>query len=86
MNAEKLIKMANQIGSFFAAMPDREQAVSDVAGHLRRTWEPRMRRALFAHIDQYGVKDLSDIVQEVVTTRRQELEPVSPTPTAPGAK
>lgn len=75
MNAEKLIKMANQIGDFFAAMPDRDQAVDDVASHLRRMWDPRMRRELFAHIDQYGAKDLSDIVQEVVKTRRQDLEP-----------
>ncbi len=27
MNPDTLIKMANQIGAFFEAMPDREQAV-----------------------------------------------------------
>jgi hypothetical protein len=35
MNLEKLIAMANQIGAFFEAMPDREQAVADVASHLQ---------------------------------------------------
>lgn len=43
MNLQHLIKMANQIGSFFEAMPDRRQAVADIASHLQRTWEPRMR-------------------------------------------
>ena len=75
MNAEKLIKMANQIGMFFSAMPDREQAVNDTAGHLRRSWEPRMRRELFQHIDDHGTHGLSDILQEVVKTKRSELEP-----------
>jgi formate dehydrogenase subunit delta len=75
MNGEKLIKMANQIGGFFGAMPDREQAMTDIAGHLRRMWEPRMRRALYAHIDEFGVNDLSDILQQVVISHRQELEP-----------
>ena len=43
MNREHLIKMANQIGGFFEAMPDQAQAVTDVANHMKRTWEPRMR-------------------------------------------
>jgi formate dehydrogenase subunit delta len=75
MKAERLIKMANQIGDFFGAMPDRPQAVKDIADHLRRSWEPRMRRDLFAHIDQEGTAGLSEILVEVVTTRRPYLEP-----------
>jgi FdhD protein len=47
MNPDHLIRMANQIGAFFEAMPDREQAVKDVADHLRRTWDPRMRTDSF---------------------------------------
>ena len=76
-NNEKLIKMANQIGMFFSAMPDRSQAVEDTAGHLRRSWEPRMRRAFFAYIDEHGSNGLSDILQEVIRTKRTELEPPS---------
>jgi formate dehydrogenase subunit delta len=75
MTGEKLVGMANQIGGFFAAMPDRDQAIEDIASHLRRMWEPRMRRALYAHIDQVGAGELSALLQEVVTTRRTELEP-----------
>jgi formate dehydrogenase subunit delta len=74
-NAEKLIKMANQIGMFFSAMPDRQQAIEDTAGHLRRSWEPRMRLALLAHIDEHGWNGLSDLLQEVIRTRRAELTP-----------
>jgi len=75
MNSEKLIKMANQIGLFFSAMPDRQQAINDTAGHLRRTWEPRMRREFFKHIDDHGTNGLSDIMIEVVKAKRQDLEP-----------
>jgi formate dehydrogenase subunit delta len=75
MNAEKLIKMANQIGMFFSAMPDRQQAINDTAGHLRRTWEPRMRRDFFAYLDAHGTAGLSDILLEVIKTKRAELEP-----------
>jgi hypothetical protein len=48
MKLDKLIAMANQIGTFFEAMPDREQAVADIANHLQKTWEPRMRREILA--------------------------------------
>ena len=75
-NAEKLIRMANQIGMFFSAMPDRQQAVDDTAGHLRRSWEPRMRRAFFAYIDEHGSNGLSDLLQEVIRTKRAQLEPL----------
>jgi formate dehydrogenase subunit delta len=66
MNVENLVKMANQIGSFFETMPDREEALTDIAGHIRRSWEPRMRRALQQHIEQEGGTDLKPIVLEAV--------------------
>ena len=44
--ANNLIRMANQIGDFFSTMPDRPQAIADVADHLKRFWEPRMRRGI----------------------------------------
>jgi formate dehydrogenase subunit delta len=67
MNAANLIKMANQIGSFFSTMPDHEQAVADLASHLKRFWAPRMRQALLAHIDQTEGAGLSPIVMEAVS-------------------
>ena len=43
----KLVRMANQIGDFYAAMPEQE-AVSGAAAHLRRFWTPKMIRELVA--------------------------------------
>ena len=54
MKAAKLIKMANQIGAFFDAMPNREQAVMDVAAHIQKFWDPRMRRQIVAHLAAGG--------------------------------
>jgi formate dehydrogenase subunit delta len=66
MNPAKLIKMANQIGAFFEAMPNREQAVKDIAAHIQRNWEPRMRSALLQHISSGGDAALSPMVREAL--------------------
>jgi formate dehydrogenase subunit delta len=47
MRTDKLVTMANQIGRFFAHRPE-EQAVADIADHLRQFWDPRMRAAIVA--------------------------------------
>ncbi len=66
MKPANLIKMANQIGDFFDAMPNREQAVKDVAAHLQRNWEPRMREALHAYVYETGDSELSKIVRDAL--------------------
>jgi formate dehydrogenase subunit delta len=50
MNVEHLVQMANQIEAFFHGEPDRELAVSGIVSHLKRFWEPRMRKAIAAHV------------------------------------
>lgn len=47
---EKLIRMANQIATFFESQP-QEDAPEKVAGHINEFWEPRMRAGLLAHTD-----------------------------------
>ena len=37
---DKLVRMANQIGDFFAALPEAE-GVAGAANHLKRFWTPR---------------------------------------------
>ncbi len=37
----KLVRMANQVGDFYAAMPEKE-AADGVASHLRLYWTPKM--------------------------------------------
>lgn len=66
MNLATLIKMANQIGAFFEAMPDREQAVRDVASHLRRTWDPRMRTQLLAILGTPAEQELKPMVRDAL--------------------
>ena len=74
MHAEPLIRMANQIGTFFAAMPDRAEAVEGVALHLKRFWAPRMRQTLLAHVDSAGASGLNDLVAEAVRRHRSVLD------------
>lgn len=66
MNPSQLIKMANQIGDFFAAMPDRQQAIQDVANHIQKSWEPRMIAGLRNQIATVGDAELSDIVRQAL--------------------
>jgi len=73
MNIEHLVKMANQIGNFFSTMPDQQQARTDLAAHIKRFWEPRMRRALLEHVEQQGGAGLSDIVLEAIRAHSTEL-------------
>ena len=61
MNIDLLIKMANEISAYFAAEPDAEQAVKSVAGHLRRYWEPRMRRQIISYYEERQGAGLSDL-------------------------
>jgi formate dehydrogenase subunit delta len=55
MDVERLVAMANDIASFFASEPDAEAGAEQVAGHLRRFWEPRMREAIARHLAAGGV-------------------------------
>jgi formate dehydrogenase subunit delta len=50
---DRLVYMANQIGMFFQSQ-GRDQAVAGVADHIRKFWDPRMRKAIFAHLDAGG--------------------------------
>ena len=48
MRIERLTAMANDIGNFFDAEPDKAEAARGVANHLKRFWDPRMRRQIIA--------------------------------------
>ncbi|WP_300616169.1 formate dehydrogenase subunit delta [Dokdonella sp.] len=53
-STEHLVKMANDIAGYFESEPDRAAAADGMAQHLRRFWEPRMRRRIAAHLDAGG--------------------------------
>jgi formate dehydrogenase subunit delta len=75
MNIENLVFMANRIGEFFSAYADRSEGEREIANHLRRFWEPRMRRALLAHLDNTGGEGLDEIVKSAVQHHSAALMP-----------
>ena len=77
MEEDKLIHMANQIGQFFAAMPDHDEAVDGVATHIRKFWEPRMRRRIFEAVDAQRAQGLTPIVAEALSKHRDTLRPAA---------
>lgn len=50
---EKLIRMANQIATFFLSQPEAVR-VEGVSNHINKFWEARMRRQFFDHVDKGG--------------------------------
>ena len=73
MDIRNLIHMANQIGEFFEAMPDREEALLGIADHLHNFWEPRMRSQLLDYVDAENGKDLKPIVLSAIRAHRGKL-------------
>lgn len=66
-----LIRMANDIGNFFNSDPDKEAAVTGVFEHMRRSWEPRMRKEIIQYYREDG-SELSELVRQAV--KRLDLE------------
>ena len=65
MNVERLVAMANDIGAFFKGEPVREDAVAGIAGHLKRFWDPRMRKRIVEHA-RAGGAGMDELVREAV--------------------
>lgn len=65
--------MANQIASFYETMPDRQTALADIADHLKKFWDPRMRRELLEYIDTTEATGLKPIVLESLRQHRSVL-------------
>lgn len=64
----KLAYLANQVGKFFAHQPKAE-AVASIEEHLRKFWDPRMRRQIAAHLAQggEGLEELPRLAVEKMT-------------------
>lgn len=75
----KLIKMANQIGTFFESFPDREEALDGIANHLKKFWTPAMRQTLVSAIEvmeanpAYEANELRSIVKLAISKHRITL-------------
>ena len=73
MNIEYLVKMANQIGAFFASETGPEAAARDIAGHLKRFWAPRMRAQIVTHVEQENGAGLNPLVVAAIRSHRDSL-------------
>lgn len=67
MSVESLVRMANDIGHFFAAEPKRADAVAGIANHIRRFWDPRMRRQIASHVAAGG-EGLDELAREAIAS------------------
>ena len=63
MNPERLAEMANDIANFFAAEPERDVAIDGICNHLKRFWEPRMRKQIVAFVRDHGGEGLSELAR-----------------------
>ena len=76
MSPDRLIYMANQIGKFFQSQ-GHDKAVPGIAEHIKKFWDPRMRKAIFAHLDAGGsgldpnVRDALETLEKSVNRSRR---------------
>ena len=64
MKPDNLVYKANQIGKFFQSQRE-DEVVPGIADHIRKFWDPRMREAIFAYVDQGG-EGLDPKVREAI--------------------
>ena len=87
MNIDLLIKMTNEIGEFFqgADANDPQGAARDVANHIRRYWEPRMRAQMLGYYEERGGAGLSDLGKRAVALlyEASKSPPAAPAQAAP---
>ena len=69
----KLVRMANQIGDYYAAMPEHE-ATAGAASHLRMYWTPKMIREIIAFADQ-GHSGLNPVAARAVQSLKETATP-----------
>ena len=49
MESKDMVRMANQIATFFKAY-GQEEGTKEIATHINNFWEPRMRLHFFEHV------------------------------------
>jgi formate dehydrogenase subunit delta len=74
MDIQQLVKMANNIASFFEAEPDASKGAKGVAEHLKNFWDPRMRREILRYADEEGGAGLKELVLEALRAHGETLK------------
>ena len=65
----KLIRMANQIATYFNSRPDSERAAG-IAAHINDFWEPRMRTQLLDLLARRAEAFAPDVVAGTALIRK----------------
>lgn len=76
MNIEHLSQMVNDIAGYFAAEPDHAAGVNSVADHLRKFWDPVMRKQIIEHLHAGG-EGLEPMAKEAVRQLAERKATVS---------
>jgi formate dehydrogenase subunit delta len=66
---DNLVYMANQIGTFFKSQK-QDTVVPGIADHIKKFWDPRMLKTIFAHLDNGGA-GLDPKVRDALKTLRK---------------
>jgi formate dehydrogenase subunit delta len=66
---DRLVRMANQIGDFYASMPKHE-GIEGAASHLRLYWTPKMIREIIAFADE-GHPGLNAVASRAIESLKQ---------------
>jgi formate dehydrogenase subunit delta len=92
MNIDLLIKMTNEIGDFFTGVDsnDPQAAARDVANHLKRYWDPRMRAQMLRYYEERQGAGLTDLGKNAVAllyaaSKAPSGSPAAPTTAAPAS-
>jgi formate dehydrogenase subunit delta len=73
METRDTVRMANQIADFFKGY-GHDDAVKEIADHINRFWEPRMRKHLFDELAK-GNTDLHPLVGDAsALVRKPKIE------------
>lgn len=75
MDMQNLIHMANKIGDFFETVPDHDESLQGIAGHIHNFWAPRMRTQLLDYVDTEQGRTLKPIVLEAIRAHHSSLLP-----------
>lgn len=66
MDIQNLVGMANRIGDFFESMPNQDEAKREIATHISKFWEPRMRETLIANLANESTSNLHPAIRAAV--------------------
>jgi len=57
---EQIVRMANDIGSFFRAETDRKAALDGISNHINKFWTRRMRQRILDYV-AHGGRELDEL-------------------------